>query len=248
MSQPDRSGPPWRKRNRRGDGGRLREEIVAAATELADRAPSDGPLSLRAVARQVGVSAPSLYDHFADLAEILDAVADRGFTMLTETVTAAAVGNDDPRQALSTGCRAYLRFATEHPGLYATMFATPCLKKPTEQPPPEAGWQPERPTAATAFDVLRRAIERGTTGPRDAVEPGITTGPGTSGPASVTPLDVQQDTRTAALAVWVALHGIATLHLDPALPHPDHLVDVVLQRLVDARIGEDQSPHSTTAS
>ena len=47
-----------RPRNRRGEGARLRAEIVDAATALIDESGGDA-LTLRAVARRAGISAPS---------------------------------------------------------------------------------------------------------------------------------------------------------------------------------------------
>ena len=55
-----------RPRNARGDGAKLREEIVAAAIVLMDASPDAPELTLRSVARQVGITAPAIYPHFAD--------------------------------------------------------------------------------------------------------------------------------------------------------------------------------------
>ena len=52
-----------RQRNPRGQGERLRDDIIEAASRLlAD--PAAPPLTLRAVAREVGVAATSVYLHF----------------------------------------------------------------------------------------------------------------------------------------------------------------------------------------
>ena len=48
-----------RERNRRGEGGKLRADIVAGATQLLEDTGSEDAVTLRAVARQVGISAPS---------------------------------------------------------------------------------------------------------------------------------------------------------------------------------------------
>ena len=55
-----------RARNRRGEGARLRDDIVAAAVALLDETGDQAAVSLRAVARRVGIAAPSIYRHFAD--------------------------------------------------------------------------------------------------------------------------------------------------------------------------------------
>jgi AcrR family transcriptional regulator len=56
---PAATGP--RVRNRRGQGGRLRTDIVTAAAELLDEAGTEQAVTLRAVARRIGIAAPSIY-------------------------------------------------------------------------------------------------------------------------------------------------------------------------------------------
>ena len=61
--------------------GDLRRALVDAARRLLE---AEGPtaLSLRAVAREAGVSPAAPYHHFKDKAELLDAVAHEGWEML----------------------------------------------------------------------------------------------------------------------------------------------------------------------
>ena len=68
-----------RRRNRRGEGGKLRADILAGATELLERTGSEEAVTLRAVARQIGISAPSIYPHFPDRDAIVDAIVDDAF-------------------------------------------------------------------------------------------------------------------------------------------------------------------------
>ena len=69
-----------RDRNRRGEGGRLREEILQAATDLLERGGNAEAVTLRAIAREVGISAPSIYGHFEDREAIVSAVIDNAFS------------------------------------------------------------------------------------------------------------------------------------------------------------------------
>ena len=50
--------PPARQRNRRGEGDRLREEIITAASQIIGETGDDSALTLRAVARRIGIAAP----------------------------------------------------------------------------------------------------------------------------------------------------------------------------------------------
>ncbi len=112
-----------RRRNPRGHGGRLREEILAGATRLLEATGSEESVTLRSVAREVGIAAPSIYAHFPDREAIVDAVVDAAFIQLGEATGLASGGaGEDPVTRLLAGCQAYARFAIERPGRYRMMF------------------------------------------------------------------------------------------------------------------------------
>jgi AcrR family transcriptional regulator len=114
---------PARRRNPRGQGERLRDEIIEAASRLlAD--PAAPPLTLRAVAREVGVAATSVYLHFDDIESLVLAVADRRFGELVQMQDTARTEGTDPRQQLLEGCLAYCEFGLSHPGHYQVMFTS----------------------------------------------------------------------------------------------------------------------------
>ena len=52
--------PPARRRIRRGEGDRLREEIITVASQMIGETGDDSALTLRGVARRVGIAAPSI--------------------------------------------------------------------------------------------------------------------------------------------------------------------------------------------
>ena len=103
---PRRTGA--RTRNRRGEGARLREDILAAATALLDELGTEEAVTLRAVARRAGITAPSIYSHFPDRQAILLAVVRDAFTELTETLREAAArtiaGRADAGRAAARPC------------------------------------------------------------------------------------------------------------------------------------------------
>jgi AcrR family transcriptional regulator len=112
-----------RTRNPRGSGTRLRDEIVDAAIGLIDEADDPAGLTLRGIARRAGITAPSIYSHFADLAAITTAVLASSFDELSAAVQAALDGQEDPGRALIAVGDAYVRFAWERPARYRLMFA-----------------------------------------------------------------------------------------------------------------------------
>ncbi|MFD7817342.1 TetR/AcrR family transcriptional regulator [Streptomyces sp. NPDC059785] len=112
-----------RARNRRGEGGRLREDIVDAAAALLDETGDERAITLRSVARKVGIAAPSIYPHFPDQPAIMLAVVRREFAALDAHLRAAAQeAGDNPLDRLYAVCRAYLGYAQSHPERYRTMF------------------------------------------------------------------------------------------------------------------------------
>jgi AcrR family transcriptional regulator len=107
--------------NRPYHHGDLRRALIDAARRLLE---AEGPtaLSLRAVAREAGVSPAAPYHHFKDKGELLDAVAQEGWEMLNTALTdarAAAVGVTAKMAALGV---AYVCFARDNPSLYRIMY------------------------------------------------------------------------------------------------------------------------------
>ena len=194
-----------RERNRRGEGTRLRAEILAGATELLERTGSEEAVTLRAVARQVGISAPSIYSHFPDREAIVDAIVDGAFAdfnaAIREASDAATSGGEGPLARLRAGCAAYLRFAAERPNRYRLLFERRDILG--------AGQRRFSAVRAESFDLLIASVQV-------CVEAGIS--------ASTDPgLD--------ATAIWAALHGFATLQANlPGRPWPD--TGALLDRIV----------------
>ena len=124
---------PARQRNPRGQGERLRDDIIEAASRLlAD--PAAPPLTLRAVAREVGVAATSVYLHFADIESLVLAVAERRYGELVRLQDEVRDGSLDPCQQVRAGCLADCEFGLAHQGHYQVMFANP-LPMPADMPP-----------------------------------------------------------------------------------------------------------------
>jgi AcrR family transcriptional regulator len=109
--------------------GDLRNALIAAAAELAaDGGP--GSVSIRAAARQVGVTPTAAYRHFAGHEELLDAAKDCAVDELAGAMQeqlAARPQSDDPVQyalgSLAALGRGYIAFARAQPGLFRTVFS-----------------------------------------------------------------------------------------------------------------------------
>ena len=110
-----------RPRPKMGFSGDVKGALVLAALDfLAERRTSD--LSLREVARRVGVSHPAAYHHFASKGALLAAVAARGFERLDALMATQAAEIEDPLGKFVALGLGYVRFSDENPQLFRLMF------------------------------------------------------------------------------------------------------------------------------
>jgi AcrR family transcriptional regulator len=103
--------------------GALREALLEQAERTVRERGADA-LSLRELAREVGVSHGAPRRHFPDRQALLDAVAEAGFDRLGAELRAAADGaGEEFEPRLRATAAAYVRFATRDPALLDLMFA-----------------------------------------------------------------------------------------------------------------------------
>lgn len=103
--------------------GKLREALVARAREVIEEAGVEG-LSLRQLARDLGVSHAAPGKHFRDKQALLDALALDGFRSMNARITGASEAAGDHRSRFVRIARAYVDFAVAHPVLLAVMHST----------------------------------------------------------------------------------------------------------------------------
>ena len=199
--QPD--GSQRHTRNPRGEGERLRDELIAAADRLLRAGQTHESLSLRAVAREVGIAATSIYLHFPNKLTLLLAVYERHFAELAHQIEQAIGEHADPAGQLRAATLAYWRFAEDHPDAYYVMFTVPGTNTVANPLPSES-----RPGAAiikAVQDVITRCVDAGRT---PALDP-----------------------YCAALCLWTSLHGLITMMAARPYvpwPAPEALLDTLL--------------------
>ncbi|WP_168220758.1 TetR/AcrR family transcriptional regulator [Streptomyces sp. RFCAC02] len=187
----DATEPRTRVPNQWGQGGRLREEILQAASRLIEAgAGTEDDLSLRAIARETGVAAPSIYRHFADRTQIVREVVAGAWAALAAELDAAGRGvpDGDSRGRLGAMAGAYGRFAARRPRHYRLMLLFERGRSSKELPPGHP--------ARHVFDTWRDAAAR----------------------FLADHLDRPQDPDTLAHLLWTGLHG--QIGLRPVLPPP----------------------------
>ena len=206
MSQVAAAAPQRDKRqpNRRGEGERLRAELLAAAMEMIES--QDLPLSLRGVARQVGIAATSVYLHFPDVDHLLGALVEVGFDRLTAATNAAASAITDPAEELEVRCRTYCHFGLEHTRLYRVMFHAEL---------PLRVWRdPAQTPGRRSFENLVAAVKR-------SIDAGLA--------------PQHDDPFRLASLIWAAMHGLILARVSrPSFPWApvDGLVDEMVDRMM----------------
>ncbi len=96
-----------------------RHVIVATALSMVE-AHGAGALSLRGVARSLGVTAPALYDHVDSKSDLLRAVAESGYADLAGSFESSrGLG---PLDAMVENARQYFAFAMARRELFSLMF------------------------------------------------------------------------------------------------------------------------------
>lgn len=170
-----------RPRSPRGQGDRLRDELLDATEQLLTETGDERAVTIRAVVDRVGVTPPTLYRHFADKHALVGEAVARRFAALgtaIATKTAPAIEAGDPAGALHAGCLAYLDWARNDPGGYALLFTS---RRDT--------FLPGGPSGTEAFEALAEGIAA----------------------CQQAGLAHDGDPRELGLLLWAALHGIATL-------------------------------------
>ncbi|MGW5655969.1 TetR/AcrR family transcriptional regulator [Streptomyces humi] len=102
--------------------GDLRAALLTSA-ERTLREKGTSALSLRELARDIGVSHAAPGRHFKDKQALLDALALAGYDRLNDALAAADLPEAPLEPRLASLARAYLTFAIENPELLALMFA-----------------------------------------------------------------------------------------------------------------------------
>jgi AcrR family transcriptional regulator len=194
---------------------RLRSATVSEIKEAARRLlVAGGPqaISLRAIARDMGMTAPAIYRYFPSLEALVVALADDLMDELGGAVAAAGESaGDDPGQRLAAMARAFRRWAVAHPVEFGMIFGAPV---PTMADyAPECG--PDDPGARFGrpyLDVFLQLWERAPwpTPPREYMQERL--GPHL-GPLRQSHGDLPIEVAYTFLSGWSRLYGLVAMEV-----------------------------------
>ncbi|MEV4036322.1 TetR/AcrR family transcriptional regulator [Streptomyces umbrinus] len=131
-------GTEKRVPNRWGEGQLLRQEILDAASRLLEETGSPDGISLRAIAREAGVTAPAIYKHFKDKTELMWTLLDTVYATMAERLRAArqSAPAGDAWAGLRAVVDSYCDFALDEPRRYELLFHVgPLLPSPPQSIP-----------------------------------------------------------------------------------------------------------------
>jgi len=103
--------------------GALRDALLQAAERVLERDGLAG-LTLRAVAREAGVSHAAPTHHFGDLTGLVSELAAIGFRQFNAAMASACDAATSPLERALARPKAYVAYAQAHPGMYGLMFRT----------------------------------------------------------------------------------------------------------------------------
>ena len=177
------SAPSEAKHHSQYHHGNLREALLQAAVELI-REGGVEKLSLRGLARKVGVSQTAPYRHFQDKNHLLVEIAKQTFAEMTAATTAPLDPDCSARENVFRCGKAYLRYAINNPERYKLVFGPSIEQRASYPELIEAGMR--------SFGVLM-----------DLVKQGIDAGEFIDGCAQM-----------LANGCWSGIHGFASLTID----------------------------------
>jgi AcrR family transcriptional regulator len=187
--------------------GDLREALLQAGEVMLERVGPEA-LSMRELAREVGVSNNAPRRHFASKQALLDALALQGFEQLGAALNRGLADQDpDFEKRLVKLARANIRFATSHRALRRLMFTA----KQRENAPPE---------------VVEAAYK------------GLSAGPATIAYGQSVGAVGPGDTRLMSITVFAALEGLLSLSVDGkfgGIPLERLMQDVIHQIILGLR-------------
>jgi AcrR family transcriptional regulator len=202
---------------------------AAAAKQIAEEGPA--ALSLRAIARELGMTPPALYRYYDSRDDLVTALVIDAFNSFADELVAARDGLpvDDHTGRFAAVCRAYVLWARKHPQPYALIFGAP--------PPGYHLAEPAYPAASRSFlallDTLGAAQAAGRLGgsaTRDPLPAELQ-----AQYAVLQAAGMPYDTSVIHLAItaWSAMHGITALAQHGSL---DSFLDGQVDGFVDSRI------------
>jgi AcrR family transcriptional regulator len=192
-----------RTRNPWGQGDRLRGEILEAADRLLSELGGVQALTIRGIARAVGIAPASIYQHFGDKDALVKGLTEYYYQHLAAAMREADLScdEDDSLGRVRAQMHAYCRFAIDSPGHYRLIM--------NNRPHREPDGRPEGPLASIVREVIA-ALER----------------------CEKTGRVLRLPVERAAVMVFVAAHGRVALSRTLRIDEDEVLISAFIDELI----------------
>ncbi len=167
-----------------------------------------GALSIRGVARDIGMSPAGLYRYFDSLDALLTELITDAYHDLADAVVAGTGRRGSPRERLAGGMLAYRRWCVEHPNRFLLIFGTPIPGYVAPEDGPTV--QANRRIGQAFFEVVNEGWRNGSLSL--PVVSRTATGNEESFLAEVAP-DFPAPWLTPFVGAWAHIHGMVTLEV-----------------------------------
>lgn len=195
--------------------GDLNEALLKAAERVLERDGLPG-LTLRAVAREAGVSHAAPTHHFGDLTGLVSELAAIGFRQFNAAMIAAGASGATAMEKGLARCKAYVAYAQAHPGMYGLMFRTERL------------------------DMSRPSLHEAA----NASFAGLAGSIGESRHEQIHARALSLDQAAAVVRAWSLVHGFTTLLLDGHMTDvldrmpPGNTLDMLFEAMLKGAISK----------
>lgn len=113
--------PSQRTRNPKGQGHRLRDEILAAARSIIEESGDEAAVTLSEIARRVGVSVPAIYQHFPNVASVCSTVVESCWHVFAAEVVDVADPDATVFAQIASFAHRYVSFARRRTGMFRVL-------------------------------------------------------------------------------------------------------------------------------
>ena len=206
-----------RERNPRGEGEKLRRELLENALDLLSASGNPDDVSIRAIARATGVSATAAYRHFVDRDDLVFCAVGLAFEDFQQRMAHEVAGASTPFEALRAAGAAYRKYAADQPGRYRVLFSNPMACPETT-----TATEDEILSGTSAFSTLVELVAA-------CLDAGA-------------PAGSDADPEYLSFQLWSWIHGIVDLHIS----HPGEQWPATEEMFIDAQrllgLGDPDAP------
>ena len=191
--------------------GNLRTAVLDAAHKLM-KVEGIQAITLRRLAKEVGVSQNAPYSHFKDKAALLDALAVEGFQGLIQNMRHVAGESKTASKHLQAIGKAYVDYALSNPELFQLMFNSQPSSKPSSDE--------LQHISSESFQILNNAVER--VQAEGETKEGVTN---------------SDSTMIATVSAWAMVHGLCLLLLENKLSNNSAFQAIPREVLIEQATG-----------